>query len=125
MTSLMVAGRRNRGWRACIGAIEQSHAQRFVSNRKLHELLETAFDENWPIVQEHARVIHHALAAIASQGKRDQEFAVSDCEAAAFLVGAPALLSFSAAADCRMRGRPEPTVNQMVDFCTRALSGVA
>src|SRR5271165_4577995 len=34
--------------RALLAMIEKANDDRFLSNRKLHDLLETAFSENWP-----------------------------------------------------------------------------
>ncbi len=107
--------------RASIAAIEKANAQRFASNRKLHELLETAFNENWEIVHEHVRNLDESLAEIIFQGNRDGEFHVEDCEREAILVRS-ACIQFCHPwfmVDCA--GEPEPTIDQMVDFCLAAL----
>jgi AcrR family transcriptional regulator len=107
--------------RACIAAIEKANARRFAFNRKLQELLETAFNENWGIVREHVQNLDQSLAEIISQGNRDGEFHVEDCEREAILVRG-ACVQFCHpwfTVDCAEA--PEPTVDEMVDFCLAAL----
>jgi hypothetical protein len=72
--------------RAFLGAIEKTNADRFHSNKRLHELVETAFSENWPVVHDHAERIIRMLSEIISQGNRAGEFNVSDSDLAAILV---------------------------------------
>ena len=69
--------------RATIAAIERANAQRFQSNRKLHELVETAFNENWPIVYEHGRRIEKSLTEIIAQGNRDGDLHAQESDVAA------------------------------------------
>ncbi len=72
--------------RNAIAAIERMNAQRFMSNRKLHELVETAFNENWPIVREHLEKINTIITQIIAQGIADKEFRAGDAELSAILV---------------------------------------
>ena len=45
--------------RALLGAIETANQGRFISNRKLHRLLEASFSENWRAARDHVeRVIY-------------------------------------------------------------------
>jgi AcrR family transcriptional regulator len=107
--------------RACIAAIEKANAQRFASNRKLHELLETAFNENWEIVHEHVRNLDESLAQIIFQGNRRGEFHVEDCEREAILVRSACIQFCHPRFMVDRTGEPEPTIDQMVDFCLAAL----
>jgi AcrR family transcriptional regulator len=107
--------------RASIAAIEKNNAQRFLDNRKLHELVETAFNENWPIVREHVEKLNGALATIIAQGNEAGEFHVEDCDLAAMLVRSACLRFCHPRLMVECAQDPEPTIDQMVDFCLIAL----
>ncbi|MGH9677274.1 MAG: TetR/AcrR family transcriptional regulator, partial [Candidatus Acidiferrum sp.] len=108
--------------RAFIATIEKANAQRFASNRKLHELLETAFNENWSIAQEHVQNLDEALAEIISQGNRAGEFHVEDCERESILVRTACMQFYHPWLMVYRAEEPEPTIDQMVDFCIAALA---
>jgi AcrR family transcriptional regulator len=115
-------GSASRKLRACVAAIEGANAQRFLSNRKLHELVETAFDEAWPIVREYDDRIDRSLSEIISQGNRDGEFHVKDCDLAAILVRSACIRFCHPRVMVECAQDPEPTLDQMVDFCLVALA---
>jgi AcrR family transcriptional regulator len=108
--------------RDAIAAIEKQNAQRFLENRKLHELVETAFNENWPIVHEHLQNVTSVLAEIILQGNEDREFHVEDCELAAILVRSACIRFCHPRLMVECAQDPEPTIDQMVDFCLTALA---
>lgn len=108
--------------RDVIATIEMSNAQRFTSKPKLHEVLEIAFDENWPLVGEHTKSLDKALIKIISQGKEQGEFCVDDVQLAAVLVRTSCIQFYHPRVLVENAGNPEPTLDQMVDFCLRALS---
>ena len=111
--------------RAVLAAIEKANEDRLLSNRKLHDLLETAFSENWPIARAHIEKITRLLAEIISQGERDREFAVGDCELAAILVRSACIRFWHPRLMVECAQDPEPTLDQMVDFCLAALAQAA
>ncbi len=108
--------------RAAIAAIEKQNAQRFLQNCKLHELVETAFNENWPTVHEHLDRLNAALAEIIARGDAAGEFHVQDCELAAALVRSACLRFCHPRLMVECAQDPEPTIDQMVDFCLVGLS---
>ena len=107
--------------RASIVAIEKRNAQRFLENRKLHELVETAFTENWPVAREHAQKLNESLAEIISRGNEQGEFHVEDFELAAILVRSACLRFCHPRLMVECAQDPEPTIDQMIDFCLLAL----
>ena len=107
--------------RAAIAAIERRNAQRFLQNRKLHELVEAAFNENWPTAHEHLDRLNAALAEIIVRGDVAGEFHVQDCELAAILVRSACLRFCHPPLMVECAQDPEPTINQMVDFCLAGL----
>jgi AcrR family transcriptional regulator len=107
---------------AFLAAIEKANADRFIANRKLHELVETAFNENWPIAHEHVEKITSLLSEIISQGKRDGAFNVDDCDLAAILVRSACMRFYHPRVMVECAQEPEPTLDQTVDFCVHALA---
>ena len=107
--------------RATIATVEKMNARRFLSNQRLHELLETAFVENWPIVKDHIQKLDESLAEIISYGNDEKEFDVEDYELAAILVRSACLRFYDPRVIIDCADEPEPTVDQMVDFCLGAL----
>jgi hypothetical protein len=53
--------------RALLGAIETANQGRFISNRKLHRLLEASFSENWRAARDHVERVIDLLGEIISQ----------------------------------------------------------
>jgi len=107
--------------RATIALIEKANTRRFQNNRKLHELFETAFNENWTIVHEHRQKIEKSLTEIMFQGNREGEFHVEESDDAAILVHSvcfrfchPRLL-----VECAHEAKP--TIDQLVNFCLTTL----
>jgi AcrR family transcriptional regulator len=108
--------------RIFMAALEQANADRFLANRKLHELLETAFNENWPIVQDHIERLTRSLAEIISEGDRDGEFNVSDCGLAAVLVRSACMRFWHPRLMVEFAQDLEPLVDLMIDFCLAAFA---
>lgn len=59
---------------------------------------------------------------IISRGKEQGEFAVDDCQLAAVLVRSACIQFYHPRVMVENAVNPEPTLDQMVDFCLRALS---
>ena len=53
------------------------------ARRRPHDLLETAFSENWLVARDYVKKITGLLSEIIAQGHRDGEFVASDPEFAA------------------------------------------
>jgi len=107
--------------RNVIIAIEKLNAERFISDRKLHELFETAYNENWSIVREHIQRMDKIFAQIVAQGMAAREFRDGDAELAAILVRSACIRFCHPRLMVECAQDPEPTIDQMVDFCLAAL----
>ncbi|MGB8898512.1 MAG: TetR/AcrR family transcriptional regulator [Methylocella sp.] len=103
--------------RNLIASVERLNSLRF--HRKLHELLQTAYDENWLIVREHCKKMDKILEGVICQGMAAGEFRAGDAELAAILVGSACMHSWLMVQRAR---DPEPTTDQMIDFCLTALA---
>ena len=71
--------------RAFLAASKRRTTSRFRTNRKLHDLLETAFSENWPIAHDHIEKITSCCARSFLKATR-RGVRRRDCELAAILV---------------------------------------
>lgn len=103
--------------RNLIATVERLNSLRF--HRKLHELLQTAYDENWLIVREHSKKMDKILEGVICQGMAAGEFRAGDAELAAILVGSACMRSWLMVQRAR---DTEPTTDQMIDFCLTALA---
>jgi AcrR family transcriptional regulator len=111
--------------RAFIEAIERENANRFLENRKIHELVETSFDEKWSVLEKHVRNLDGSLAKIIAQGNAEGRYHVDDCELAAILVRSACLRFCHPRLMVECSQDPEPTIDHMIEFCLVALGGGA
>ncbi|WP_245257483.1 TetR/AcrR family transcriptional regulator [Methylocapsa acidiphila] len=107
--------------REVIAAIEAMNSQRFLQDRKLHELLETAYDEDWPVVHEHNDKMDKIIAEIIRRGMEAGEFHSGDPDLAAILVRCACVRFCHPRLMVQCAQEPEPTIDQVIDFCLAAL----
>ena len=105
-----------------LASIETANEKRFLANRKLHDLLETAFSQNWLVARDHVTKITGLLSEIISQGNCDGEFAASDPEFAAILIRSASIRFWHPRLMVEWFDDPEPTLDQIADFCLAALA---
>jgi AcrR family transcriptional regulator len=115
------SGQASEKLRASVEALEKANVQRVRTNRKLHELIETAFRENWTIVYQHQQEIEKSLTKIISQGNRRREFYVEDCEREAVLVRTACIQFYDPRLVVNPNDEQELTLDQLVDFCLSSL----
>lgn len=114
-------GPASKSLRNLIASIDELNARRFSSERKLHELIEAAYNENWPIVHEHSENMDKIFAQIISQGMAAGEFRTGDAELAAILVRSACMRFCHPRLMVECALDPEPTIDQMIDFCLASL----
>ncbi len=107
--------------RALITAIEKHNAQRFLSDRKLHEMVEAAVSENWGVARQHFADLQKALAQVIEQGIASGEFRGGDADLCSILVFSACIRFCHPRLMAECAQDPEPTIDQMVDFCIAAL----
>jgi hypothetical protein len=105
-----------------ISAIEEANADRFLSDVELHELVEIAFNERWPVVQNHINNITRILSRIISQGNRDGEFNITDCDLAALVVRNACLRFWHPRLLIEFAHETKPTADLMIEVCLTAFS---
>lgn len=107
--------------RALILANEAMNAERYVADRKLHDMVEAALDEHWPIIDEHIDRIDLVIERVIAAGMASGEFAAGDPQLAARLVHAACIRFCHPRLMVECADRPTPTSAQMVEFCIAAL----
>jgi AcrR family transcriptional regulator len=107
--------------RTLILSNEAMNAERYVADRKLHDMVEAALDENWPIISDHIDRIDAALEDVIRSGMESGEFADGDAQLAARLVHAACIRYCHPRLMVECADRPTPTSAQMVEFCIAAL----
>jgi AcrR family transcriptional regulator len=109
--------------RALVIGNEAMNGARYIGERKIHDMVEAALDEKWPIVQDHIDRIEALIEEVVASGMANGEFAPGDAKLAARLVHAACIRYCHPRVMVECADRPEPTSGQMVDFCLAALRG--
>ncbi|WP_457798558.1 TetR/AcrR family transcriptional regulator [Methylocystis sp. S23] len=107
--------------RALVLCNETMNADRYLADRKMHDMVEAALDEHWPTIDEHVDRIDAIVQAVIASGMESGEFAKGDAQLAAKLVHTALIRFFHPRLMVDCADRPEPTSAQMIDFCLAAL----
>jgi AcrR family transcriptional regulator len=107
--------------RALVTTNEAMNAARYVRDRKLHDMVEAALNENWPIIAEHIEKVDESLEIVIASGVRSGEFAPRDPRLGARLVHTACIRYCHPRLMVECADHPEPTSGQMIDFCLAAL----
>lgn len=107
--------------RALILSNESMNAERYVADRKIHDMVEAALEENWPMISDHIDRIDAAIEAIIRSGMESGEFVKGDPQLAAQLVHTACIRYCHPRLMVEGADRPVPTSAQMVEFCIAAL----
>lgn len=107
--------------RALVLANEAMNAARYVADRKIHEMVEAALVENWPIIDEHVDRIDAIIESVIASGMESGEFAKGDAHMAARLVHTACIRYCHPRLMVECADRPAPTSAQMIEFCLSAL----
>ncbi|PPD45157.1 MAG: TetR family transcriptional regulator [Methylocystis sp.] len=107
--------------RALVLGAESMNAERYLADRKLHEMVEAALDERWPSIDAHIDHINALIEGVIAAGMQSGEFARGDAALAAKLVHAACIRFCHPRLMVEYAERPGPTSAQMVDFCLAAL----
>lgn len=108
--------------RAFLRGVSAMSAERYIGDRKMHEMVAVALDESWPIVNAHVERLHGMLLRIIVDGVESGEFDVPDPALAARCVHA-AVIKFThpqMIAECAAENL-KPELDAMTDFLLRAL----
>ncbi len=115
---VIVAGSAAERLRALVMTIETMNAARYLSDRKLRDMVEAALNENWPIIAENIDLM---IEIVIACGMKSGEFAAGDAKLAARLAHRACVRYRHPRMMVECAERPEPSGARMVDFCLRAL----
>jgi hypothetical protein len=83
--------------------------------------VEVALNEQWPIVDQHIERIASCFARVIAEGMASGEFSAGDHVLATKLVHTACMRFYHPRLMVECADDPEPTIDQMVDFCLAAL----
>jgi AcrR family transcriptional regulator len=107
--------------RNLVASVEKAHSKLYMSDRKLHELIEAGVTENWTIMREHNHRMTGMLEQIIASGMAAGEFRPGDAALAARLVNTACIRFCHPRLMAENEQEPKPVLDQMVDFCLAAL----
>jgi len=95
----------------------------FFDEKKMHDMVAAAMEENWPVIDHYVRTIETAIRHIVMDGQADGSFAKSDPEATAKLVHATMIgfLHPRVIEECVADQDLSEMAAQMAEFVLRAL----
>jgi AcrR family transcriptional regulator len=109
--------------RQLLSTIHRMNSDRYVADAKMHDMVAVAMEEDWDVCRMHMECIIATIAVVIADGVASGEFRVADVNVAANCTCAAMVRFFhpQLIADCA--DKPEPTLDQMIDFAIAALRG--
>jgi AcrR family transcriptional regulator len=107
--------------RELLKTIHRMNSDRYVADAKMHEMVAAAMEEDWQVCRPHMECMCGFLAKVIADGVASGEFAVSDVESAAFCTSAAMLRFFHPQMIAAFADKPNPSLDQMIDFVLAAL----
>ena len=105
-----------------IAFIKKTHDERSKSEPHLHDLIESSIIENWASMQRHKERLFAILEQTIARGMASGEFPPGDARLAARLVSTVCIRFWHPRLIMDYRQEPEPTMEQMIDFCLAAMA---
>ena len=109
--------------RQLLSTIHRMNSDRYVADAKMHDMVAVAMEEDWDVCRMHMESIIATIGTVVADGAASGEFRVTDVNVAANCTCAAMIRFFhpQLIADCA--DKPEPTLDQMIDFVIAALRG--
>jgi AcrR family transcriptional regulator len=109
--------------RQLLSTIHRMNSDRYVADAKMHDMVAAAMDEDWDVCRMHMESIIGTIGTVIADGVASGEFSVADVNVAANCTCAAMIRFFhpQLIADCA--DKPEPSLDQMIDFVIAALRG--
>jgi AcrR family transcriptional regulator len=109
--------------RQLLATVNRMNSDRYVADAKMHDMVAVAMEEDWDVCRRHMEAIIATIATVVADGAASGEFRVADVHVAANCTCAAMVRFFhpQLIADCA--DKPEPTLEQMIDFAIAALRG--
>ncbi|HEY8063675.1 MAG TPA: TetR/AcrR family transcriptional regulator [Methylosinus sp.] len=100
---------------------EAMNRERYVDDRKLHDIVEAAMAEQWPIIGEHIAHIDAAIERVIASGMEAGEFRRGDAHLTARLVYSACIRYCHPRMQVECADPSAPSAAQMMAFCLTAL----
>ena len=107
--------------RDLVTTIHRMNAERYVADLKMHDMVAVAMEEDWEGCKAHIDCLTASIAAVIADGVASGEFKVPDVELAAICTCTAMVRFFHPQLIAQCADKPEPTIDQMVDFVIAGL----
>ena len=96
--------------------------ERFTAERRMHEMVEVAMSESWPVIHRHIGRMDAILCALVAEGTASGEFGVRDATVAARCVQSAIMRFCHPSLITQCADEPGPTVAEMTAFILDGLN---
>ena len=107
--------------RELITTVHRMNTERYVADLKMHDMVAVAMEEDWEGCKAHIDRITAAIATVIADGVASGEFKVPDVELAALCTCTSMCRFFHPQLIAQCADKPEPTIDQMIDFAIAGL----
>jgi len=107
--------------RELITTVHRMNTERYVADLKMHDMVAVAMEEDWEGCKAHIDFITAAIATVIADGVASGEFKVSDVGLAALCTCTSMCRFFHPQLIAQCADKPEPTIDQMIDFAIAGL----
>jgi len=114
--------------RELLATVSRMNAERFVGDAKIHEMVAIAMEQSWDVCEAHIERITMCIGAVIADGVKAGVFKTANVELAAKCVCTGMVRFFHPQLIEQCAHKPEPTLDQMIDFVVLGLvqgNGVA
>ena len=108
--------------RDLIAVMNGMSTERFTAERRMHEMVEVAMAESWPVIHRHIGRVDAILCALVTEGVAAGEFQVRDATVAARCVQSAILRFCHPALITQCADEPGPTIEEMTAFVLDGLN---
>lgn len=108
--------------RDLIAVMNGMSTERFTAERRMHEMVEVAMVESWPVIHRHIGRVDAILCALVAEGAAAGEFRVRDATVAARCVQSAILRYCHPTLITQCADEPGPTVAEMTAFVLDGLN---
>jgi AcrR family transcriptional regulator len=108
--------------RRLLTAIHLMNARRYTGDEKLHRMVATAMKDHWEVYNVHVERMICIVAKVVDDGTKQGVFEVSDVVLAAMFAMTAMSRFFNPLMIAQSANKPEPTLDQMIDFVMGAFT---
>ena len=108
--------------RELMTTVHRMNSERYVSENKLHEMVEIAMEEDWDVCVTHMEQITGTIGSVIAEGAASGEFEVADLQVAALCACTGMMRFFHPQMIAQCADKPGPSIDQMIDFVIAGLS---